>query len=54
MLQLLDQALADPKLSKFLVPDVLNRFRKFGGVRIEDDVLITKDGVLNLTKVPRT
>ncbi|XP_971576.3 xaa-Pro dipeptidase isoform X2 [Tribolium castaneum] len=51
---LLDEALTSPKLAQFLVPDVIERFRGFGGVRIEDDVLITKDGVVNLTKVPRT
>ncbi|KAG5900256.1 hypothetical protein JTB14_018235 [Gonioctena quinquepunctata] len=51
---LLDQALANPKQSQFLVPKVLERFRGFGGVRIEDDVMVTKDGIVNLTKVPRT
>ncbi|KAK9888651.1 hypothetical protein WA026_000880 [Henosepilachna vigintioctopunctata] len=51
---LIDKALADPDLSKYLIPDVVNRFRGFGGIRIEDDVLITKEGAVNLTKVPRS
>ncbi|XP_069681426.1 xaa-Pro dipeptidase isoform X3 [Periplaneta americana] len=51
---LLDKALADPEQAKFMVPEVIERFRNFGGVRIEDDVIITKDGVENMTKVPRT
>lgn len=51
---LLDKALADPVQSKFLVPKVIERFRNFGGVRIEDDVLITKDGVEIFALVPRT
>jgi Xaa-Pro dipeptidase len=52
--QLLKQALADPIQSKFLVPETIERFWNFGGVRIEDDVLITKDGVENFSIVPRT
>uniref|UniRef100_A0AAG5DET8 Xaa-Pro dipeptidase n=1 Tax=Anopheles atroparvus TaxID=41427 RepID=A0AAG5DET8_ANOAO len=51
---LLDKAYADPELCKFLVKENLNRFHNFGGVRIEDDVLITKTGIENFTLVPRT
>lgn len=51
---LLDKALADDVQSKFLNADEVKRFRNFGGVRIEDDVLITKDGIENFTLVPRT
>jgi Xaa-Pro dipeptidase len=52
---LLDNALQDPDMSRFLNADVLKRYRKVGGVRIEDDVLITSTGTLVLTdKVPKT
>jgi Xaa-Pro dipeptidase len=51
---LLDSALKDPHQSKFLVFDMIEKFRGFGGVRIEDDIAVTKDGVELLTSVPRT
>ncbi|XP_031829192.1 xaa-Pro dipeptidase isoform X2 [Nomia melanderi] len=51
---LLDAALNNPDQSKFIVVDELTRFRGWGGIRIEDDVLVTETGVQNLTDVPRT
>uniref|UniRef100_A0A3P9IAG1 Xaa-Pro dipeptidase n=1 Tax=Oryzias latipes TaxID=8090 RepID=A0A3P9IAG1_ORYLA len=51
---LLDQALSNPAQSCFINDHMLARFRGFGGVRIEDDIAVTADGVELLTCVPRT
>uniref|UniRef100_A0A7S3ND60 Xaa-Pro dipeptidase n=1 Tax=Aureoumbra lagunensis TaxID=44058 RepID=A0A7S3ND60_9STRA len=51
---LLDPALQNPETARFFVPHVLSRFRGFGGVRLEDVVLITNAGLSNLTLCPRT
>ncbi|KAM9366528.1 xaa-Pro dipeptidase-like [Symphorus nematophorus] len=51
---LLDQALANPAQSCFISNQVLDRFRGFGGVRIEDDIAVTANGMELLTCVPRT
>ncbi|KAH8391629.1 hypothetical protein KR200_001901 [Drosophila serrata] len=50
----MDRALADPSIAKFINVDRFNSFRGFGGVRIEDDVLITQKGTENFAIVPRT
>uniref|UniRef100_A0A4W6E2B9 Peptidase D n=1 Tax=Lates calcarifer TaxID=8187 RepID=A0A4W6E2B9_LATCA len=50
---LLDQALANPVQSCF-INQVLARFRGFGGVRIEDDIAVTANGIELLTCLPRT
>uniref|UniRef100_A0A2K5N9M5 Xaa-Pro dipeptidase n=1 Tax=Cercocebus atys TaxID=9531 RepID=A0A2K5N9M5_CERAT len=51
---LLDEALADPARACFFNLEVLQRFRGFGGVRIEEDVVVTDSGMELLTCVPRT
>jgi Xaa-Pro dipeptidase len=39
--------------AKFIDQEVLKKFMPVGGVRIEDDILITKDGYENLTTAPK-
>ena len=50
---LLDMAAEDPELSPFLT-ERLDDFKGFGGVRIEDVVTVTADGMVNWTVAPRT
>ncbi|XP_076808730.1 xaa-Pro dipeptidase-like [Clavelina lepadiformis] len=49
----IEEALNNPDLARFIDADAIQRFRHFGGVRIEDDVAITADGMEMLTCVPR-
>ena len=42
------------KYIKCINIDILNKYYKCGGCRLEDDVVITKNGVRNLTLCPRT
>jgi Xaa-Pro dipeptidase len=50
----LTAALADPVQSAFIDTAVLSRFRGFGGVRLEDCIIITPTGCENMTQCPRT
>ena len=51
---ILEKALHDPERSQFLNEEKIREFWNFGGVRIEDDIVITETGIINLTKCPRT
>ncbi|KAK4518732.1 Rab GTPase ypt31 [Mucor velutinosus] len=50
---LIDPVLNDAKTGKYINKDVMNKYKSVGGVRIEDNILITKDGHVNLTTVPK-
>lgn len=50
---LLEPALADPKMKPFLNEERIREFWDFGGIRIEDDVLVTETGHESLTDVPK-
>lgn len=39
--------------ARFFVADRLKEYRGFGGVRLEDDVIVTATGIENMTKTPR-
>lgn len=45
--------LPNPQIAKFIDEEVLERYTHVGGVRIEDDILITKHGHENLTMTPK-
>ncbi|MFN1835711.1 aminopeptidase P family protein [Balneola sp. MJW-20] len=50
---LLEPALKDEKQSEFLIASRLRELFDFGGIRIEDDIVVTDDGYENLTNVPK-
>jgi Xaa-Pro dipeptidase len=45
--------LKDPKIAKYINKELLAKYYPVGGVRIEDDILVTEDGYENLTTVPK-
>ncbi len=53
--ELIDRWKAEKKCSDFINYDIVEKYRDFGGVRIEDDVLVTDNGYRVLgKKIPKT
>jgi Xaa-Pro dipeptidase len=48
-----DLFLKDPRYAKLINKDLLAKYYPVGGVRIEDDILVTNDGYENLTTAPK-
>ncbi|MEX2600245.1 MAG: aminopeptidase P family protein [Balneolaceae bacterium] len=49
---LLKSALEDPRAKPYLKKEKLEPYFGFGGVRLEDNLIITDDGIENITDVP--
>ena len=50
----LENAFKDPEQSKYLNEEILRTYKGFGGVRIEDDIYVTAEGVINFQEsLPR-
>jgi len=52
--ELLSKALRKPATARFFDTQVLSRLLVIGGVRLEDDVVVTRTGCVNLTNLPRS
>lgn len=50
---IIEPYIKSPETSKYIDTDVLERYWSVGGVRIEDNVHVTKDGYENLTTAPK-
>ncbi|MEQ8579030.1 MAG: aminopeptidase P family protein [Balneola sp.] len=49
----LKPAIADPEKNRFLNTEKVESLLGFGGVRIEDDIIVTDNGIENMTNVPK-
>lgn len=46
-------AITDPEKNKFLNTDKVKSLLNFGGIRIEDNIIVTENGIENMTNVPK-
>jgi Xaa-Pro dipeptidase len=51
---LLNEGYRDEIISKYLNREKIDQYLDFGGIRIEDDIVVTSDGSINLTSAPKT
>ncbi|KAI5295090.1 hypothetical protein KEM55_006339 [Ascosphaera atra] len=49
----LEPYLNNPETAKYIDTDVLERYWSVGGVRLEDDIVVTKTGFENLSIAPK-
>jgi Xaa-Pro dipeptidase len=50
---LIDPVLNDSKTGQYINKEALNKYKSVGGVRIEDNIVITQEGYVNLTTAPK-
>lgn len=51
---MIEKALLNPEISPYLNAEKIEYYKDVGGVRLEDDIVITKDGYELLSSLPRT
>ena len=50
---IVDPVVKAEETSKYINVEMLNKYKSVGGIRIEDNLVITQDGYINLTTVPK-
>ena len=50
---IIEKALSNPELAQHLCKEKIDEYRGVGGVRLEDNVIVKKDGVEMLSFLPR-